>query len=1239
MRRLPLLLALLFSLSGLLHAQTKPERMHGLLWEISGHGIKKKGYLYGTMHISEKLAFNLSDTFFIALRQVDMVALETNHFEWPDFTNRMRLSRGGDDGNYSYNAYNTPNLYNDAFKFTTPGNEMLGGILAFKPRMSNEFLYRTNEGRQDYEEDTYLDQFIFQSGHKLGKTVIGLESLEGSYEAVTRAQLPNDDDTEENERIYLDPNKLEEAYRSQDLTMLDSLHKSANPGKTFQRWMLTERNIIMANRIDSILQSGTALFSAVGAAHLPGDMGVITLLRQKGYTMRPVFFTNVMGNKDKEEIDLMRYPVTFARQWARDSSWTVDAPGKFYPTTKQRGFSQELYADMGNGSYYAVTELNTYGWWTGQSPAYLAERLDSLVYEQVPGRIMERKRLTTPYPGHEITTRTKRGDVMRYKIFFTPLKMYVFMTSGSGDYALGEQASQFLNSIQFKNQTAAILEQPHTVKHPDYTITFPADLLENATFDPKSTQFLAASATSDGSVYFLYRTAFHDLDFIEEDTFELNIIGERIAGQFTKKSPQTNLVATSPYPTQDFSFRADRDSSYLFGRIVIDGPRYYLLGCRKNSPGAPTAFFESFSLDKTTRLATHEKIETDTSMHFRAIYQTALADEKPDAFFEKLDQMREEAFKKQKKSPNYRPSYYDGEDETAEKEQTTLYDPYTGEKVTINVSTMAATEELPALDSLQRRIVQEVSESGNRPVRSVKWDTQNNVLTGDLVVEDTNSTRGIRSKYVVINRKIYTLGAVINLNAPESPFVQSIFNTFTSTDTVTGESLTKARDLAFLQDIYATDSTKRQAALQKLEKMPASTYRPEHFTAIQTAIQHPDFGKLKFGVRSDLLCAMGATKTPAAAEFTRNFYGLYPDSARYQLAALYTLAQMGTKPAFDALFDLWLDHPVDLESYENNLFTRLNDTLKLTAHYTKQLVKLAAITEYQNGVLDLLDKLRIEKLIKPSDIIALKPLLIAQSNWQISKNQYQNEEKRAREDSGERYYGGYQQQSISQTLTRNFNFLAPYLRKDKAVRALIENAIKYGDQKLQLAAYGIYLENGIGVAPDKIKSFSEDDETRLQLFQTLAATGTLNNYPKAWFADTLAMMRSYLLFDNVNENSSQKLDSIRLLSRHATTLNGKPATIYFFDLKYKKNKKWGLGDVKAIPDFSYLLYGDAYEKLTGKNYYKSRAYRYKATSNIVSEIEVKEKEELIRKKIGSIRFDRRERYEEEDDRRRRYYGN
>jgi uncharacterized protein YbaP (TraB family) len=62
--------------------KTKQPLYPSLLWEITGNGLTKPSYLFGTMHVSSKMAFHLSDSFYMALKNVDAVALELNPALW-----------------------------------------------------------------------------------------------------------------------------------------------------------------------------------------------------------------------------------------------------------------------------------------------------------------------------------------------------------------------------------------------------------------------------------------------------------------------------------------------------------------------------------------------------------------------------------------------------------------------------------------------------------------------------------------------------------------------------------------------------------------------------------------------------------------------------------------------------------------------------------------------------------------------------------------------------------------------------------------------------------------------------------------------------------------------------------------------------------------------------------------------------------------------------------------------------
>jgi len=50
-----------------------------LLWEIAGNGMTKPSYLFGTMHVSSKLVFHLSDSFYHAIAACDKPASQINN--------------------------------------------------------------------------------------------------------------------------------------------------------------------------------------------------------------------------------------------------------------------------------------------------------------------------------------------------------------------------------------------------------------------------------------------------------------------------------------------------------------------------------------------------------------------------------------------------------------------------------------------------------------------------------------------------------------------------------------------------------------------------------------------------------------------------------------------------------------------------------------------------------------------------------------------------------------------------------------------------------------------------------------------------------------------------------------------------------------------------------------------------------------------------------------------------------
>jgi uncharacterized protein YbaP (TraB family) len=253
--------------------------------------MTKPSYLFGTMHVSDKLAFHLGDSFYNAMKNVEVVALETNPENWQeDFSKSIlfgNLARGdvsrifmmaarGANDRLSINSF-AIDSYDEAVKAS----------LAVEPSMINGMLYRTYGNElDDFEEDTYLDLHIFQAGKKLGKKLTGVENFEESEKLVFEAYRDMIKDRNRKKRSfdyedwYTNPKKVEDAYRRGDLDLLDSLEMMTVFSDSFQEKFMYKRNEIQANSIDSIIRK-SPLFAGVGAAHLPGKRGVIELLRKR----------------------------------------------------------------------------------------------------------------------------------------------------------------------------------------------------------------------------------------------------------------------------------------------------------------------------------------------------------------------------------------------------------------------------------------------------------------------------------------------------------------------------------------------------------------------------------------------------------------------------------------------------------------------------------------------------------------------------------------------------------------------------------------------------------------------------------------------------------------------------------------------------------------------------------------------------------------------------------------------
>ena len=271
-----------------------------LLWEISGNGLKKPSYLYGTMHIGDERVYDFNDSLLNLFGKCDIFAGELVIKQ--DFFTSINLLLGMRmQGDTTLSDLLPREKY--AFvkrKLDKRLDEM--GILymarfieQLKPFFISIFMSDLNA--QATASKVPLDLYFQNIAREKKMDVVGLETMDEQMSVFDRIPLKsqanmlyeelNKDKDEEAAKKEME--ELITIYANEDL---DSLYRltSQSFDDEMNAELLIKRNINMADRMVPYMKKKKRIFVGVGAAHLPGEEGVINLLRKKGYTLRAVNF-------------------------------------------------------------------------------------------------------------------------------------------------------------------------------------------------------------------------------------------------------------------------------------------------------------------------------------------------------------------------------------------------------------------------------------------------------------------------------------------------------------------------------------------------------------------------------------------------------------------------------------------------------------------------------------------------------------------------------------------------------------------------------------------------------------------------------------------------------------------------------------------------------------------------------------------------------------------------------------
>jgi len=274
---------------------------NSIFWKVEKQG-QKPSWLFGTMHMADPDIATLRSDVKEAIKASDALVVESTEALDPV---AAQQAMGGLAHLTLLTEGTLRDLVEDDLEDELEAAVTQRGIPMPLANRMQPWLIATTislpvcELQRKQTGEKVLDAVLVDFAKAESKDVKGLESIAEQLTAL--ASLPQDyhvsalEETLASGDLAVDMiETLKESYLKGEMGVVFPLMKEVMPKSAqgegalkLQEELIDKRNVLMAERAEPILKAGSA-FVAVGALHLPGETGLVKLLRDNGYTVTPV---------------------------------------------------------------------------------------------------------------------------------------------------------------------------------------------------------------------------------------------------------------------------------------------------------------------------------------------------------------------------------------------------------------------------------------------------------------------------------------------------------------------------------------------------------------------------------------------------------------------------------------------------------------------------------------------------------------------------------------------------------------------------------------------------------------------------------------------------------------------------------------------------------------------------------------------------------------------------------------
>lgn len=832
-----------------------PRENYSLLWEISGNGLEQSSYLFGTMHLAEPAVFDFSDSVLVALDRCERFALEVH----PDsIVARMFQSLNSADSTNEIREQLSPDEYDRLNARLLKRKGVSLDQLANKKPWAVRMLLKEEEDSRQKAGDVFLDAYLFRLARNQGKVITGLEPLENQIDALEgRApdlkELAKEDPSDES------PNQAEvaKARQAAGTARMDHLVKLYHEGDieaigtfvlgprkgTHREEILRKRNNDMAHSMDSLMAIGS-LFSAVGAAHLPGADGLISLLRKQGYAVNPVKATFSGDAANYEEVVRLMPWYSFSQPAL---GYEIEMPSAPVALDISDAYSMHFYPDLGTGMIYNAFSV-TSGASTEEAEDDAMKQLRKRMNRSSNGKVLRSKRIEhLGRKGQEVIQETD-GGVVRMWLFAHDGQVTVAMVGVTEEQIHSVSANRFLSSLRFvPKQRSPELSKWQVLTHEEgafttlvptameYVFSEPEAEIEGALGSHKVHLWKKSDMRSANLYLLRYNNAPRGI-VMNSDSLFVDEMSTAIASRYQTEPEYVKEITKEGYP--GFEMKLAANGINVWYQLYLRGHRTYLLAVQELVPrdGKPNPevghYFDSFRFlaHKEAALTT---VNADTSLFI------ASWPEQPGITYDST-------------ATYLMPEYVHSANNIA------LHEP-TGDVYMVDRSVLNPYYRAESHDSLF---------STWRLGYELEYDTlqQETVLTvdgfpaRDWVFASQNSGQHTRTRTILHGNVVYSVVFSGSMEGASKSNGKAFIESFHFTSPPKGDLLTP-KGLALLAALQGTDTTERNLAS---DMVYSHEFLEEEYPAFLAAVQQPwpDDTLTYYSTRSRLL--MHASEVPMA---------------------------------------------------------------------------------------------------------------------------------------------------------------------------------------------------------------------------------------------------------------------------------------------------------------------------------------------------------------------------------------